>query len=737
MSVPSKVFWLRQSTAGALISIPVAVLAAAYLGEVLHLPEHGWKVFVGSVSLLVLPLFVVGTMFQRRQAQPLSDWLDHGASGDPRVDAQRFRALIRNPQDTVLLGTGFWLAGATVVVLASLLLTPEFGPFDVAATYAGCLSASIASGALIYCVARMGLADARAEAAKALPVELRAAEVRKFSLGAKLHIAFAAVGLLPLLLTAFLVQGVGEGSGVLTGQVFTVALLSGLFATVLAGALSRDLSGTANQLVASLERLAARDLTEGISVESDDEFGELGRACDRVAESLSHAVRRMSETAERVEDATHTLQNAGGSVTEASSRQARAAEDASDAVHQIARDAVAMAIHAASMDESVHESSSTIAESGAQQEELREMANRLFEEIDQAVPALAQIADSSADISARAQALTHSSDEAHQATQELAAAAGQIDQEAAQTGTLTESVVEASRRGRERVRSSDAGLESIRHAVTGSAQALEQLNERVGQIHEVVQLIEEVASETHLLSLNAAIIAAQAGDEGRGFAIVAGEVRGLAHRVTTRTQEISDLIQSVESSTGEAWNAMADTREAVNEGSELWRGAGVVLDEIAQAAQESGERVAEILRAIRTQGSATKHMDELMSGVSADVKAIAHAVHAANEGQLAVASVATSIRDVAGKVHGSAEEQSKAVLALRDGVLTVEEASRTIAEGLKNQDQSCKTAQSLAQQVNERAEEQGDAALQVADGVTNLAEATRALREEVSRFRWD
>ena len=736
MAAPSQVFWLRQSLAGAVISIPTALLTAAYLGEVLDLSEEGWRVFVGSVAVLVLPMFVFGNVIMKRRVQPLFDWLDHGCSGDPEIDAVRFRCLIRNPQDVVLMGFAIWMLGGTLIVLSSLLLTPEYGPLAVGATYIGCLTGSVVSGSIVYFVTRFHLRAARSQAGRELAPELRMKQVRNFSLGAKLHITFAAVGLLPLLLIAFLVQGQGEAESSLMGQVVVVAIFSGTFATILAAALSRDLSQTARQLVEGLERLAARDLTQRVGVESDDEFGELGRACDRVGDSLNHAVRRMSETAERVEHATGSLQEAGVSVTEASDRQASSAADVGQAVQQIARDAVAMAVHAASLDESVHESSSTITESGAQQEELREMANRLFEEIDQAVPALSRISESSEDISARAEVLTRSADEAHQATQELAVSADQIDREAAQTATLTESVVEASRRGRERVRDSDAGLETIRHAVSGSTQTLEQLNERVGQIHEVVQLIEDVASETHLLSLNAAIIAAQAGDEGRGFAVVAGEVRGLAHRVTRRTQEISELIEAVQSTTADAWAAMANTREAVNEGSELWKGAGVVLEEIARAALESGERVTEILRAIQNQGSATQQMGELMAGVTGDVKAIASAVQDASEGQTAVGTASTSIRDVAGMVHGSAEEQARAILALREGVLVVEEATRTIGEGLENQDRACQTAQTLATQVNARAEEQAGAATQVAEGVSSLAAATQALRDEVGRFRW-
>ncbi len=732
---PSQSYWLRQSALGAGVSIPMALLVSAYLGEVLDLSASGWRTFVGSVAALVLPFFAGGMWVITRRARPLLEWIDEGPSGDAELDRVRFRALMTSPQEGVLIGGATWLLGGAAVIGIAWTAIPEFGGFDAAATAAACFLACMASGAFTYALSCRLLAGVRSHAASVLPADLRESCVRRIPIGVKLQIGFLATGLLPLLITAFLVQARGAAIEGLSMQVFLVAGIAGTFAVGLAKLLAREMADNARRLLEGLERVAARDLSRPVALESDDELGELARACARLADGVGEAVRRMAETAERVDSATATLGAAGHRVTDASSRQAACVAQANQALEGISAEARAMTERSGRLKVSVEDSSSTIVEHSAASQELREMANSLFEKIDQAVPALAQIAEGSEHISARVQALSRSSDEASAATQELAVAAEQIDREAAETGRLASSVVEASERGRQHVRSSDAGMRSIQDAVGGSAQAIEDLHERVTEISAVVHLIEEVADETHLLSLNAAIIAAQAGDEGRGFAVVADEVRGLAERVTHRTREISKIIESVEGSTERVDTAMAQSLAAVGDGLELWKGAGTVLEEIAQSASESGERVSEILRAIRSQGSATQQMRELIGGVSSDVGAIAGAVEAQSEGQRSVVEISRQIRDVAELVHRSVEEQAAGNRRLQDGVGVVEEATRHIEEGLESQSEAVRSAVERMGEVHERADEQQQAAERVAEGVDELARDAEALRREVGRFQ--
>lgn len=732
---PGTSYWRRQSSLGAVVSIPMALLIAAYLGHVLSLNESGWRVFVGSVAVLVLPLFAIGIHVMKRNAIPLLALIDEGATGDAEIDRERFAALLRVPQDGVLITVATWLIGGSIVVAISWAATPDFGVFEAAATLAACLGASVACGTFIYGVSQRMLIDTRRAAARELPVELREAATRRVRIRTKLQVCFLTTSVLPLLLTVFLVDAQGGGQSNLSALVFLVAGLSGAFAMTLAWLLARDMADTTNSLLDGLARLASRDLRPLDLLEADDEFGELARACGRLSQGVGEVVQRMAESAARIGGAATTLGVTSARVQQASTRQTEGAELASQRLQAIATDAGQMTERSQRLQASVEESSSTIVEFSASSSELRTVANQLVELIDHAVSALAQIAEGTEHITARVEALTQLTDAANSAAEELGVSAEEIDREATETGRLAASVIEASQRGRDHVRRSDDGMRSIQDAVGASAAALEELHTQVRKISAVVEMIEEVAAETHLLSLNAAIIAAQAGEDGRGFAVVAGEVKGLATRVTRRTREISQIIESVETSAECSGAAMEESRLAVAEGLELWKGAGAALEEIAGAAGESGDRVNEILREIRSQGIATQQIRTLMSNVADDVGAIAEAVTSQSEGQRSMVSTANLIREVASIVHRSVEEQARGTATLQSGVAVVEEATRHIDDGLESQSEACRSASELIDDVHTRAAEQRVAAERVEVDAQRLAAEASALSSEAARFK--
>ncbi|MEM8175852.1 methyl-accepting chemotaxis protein, partial [Morganella morganii] len=129
----------------------------------------------------------------------------------------------------------------------------------------------------------------------------------------------------------------------------------------------------------------------------------------------------------------------------------------------------------------------------------------------------------------------------------------------------------------------DGSIERI-HAlvdeIRDSGTSLDSLQQDVQSIVSVLGVIRSIAEQTNLLALNAAIEAARAGEAGRGFAVVADEVRGLAARTTQSTQEITAMIERIRASTGQAINSMEAGVSRVNEGVSFARQAGVSINEI-------------------------------------------------------------------------------------------------------------------------------------------------------------
>ena len=148
----------------------------------------------------------------------------------------------------------------------------------------------------------------------------------------------------------------------------------------------------------------------------------------------------------------------------------------------------------------------------------------------------------------------------------------------------------------------------IANAQQLTARQMDTLNSKTGEIRQFVQLIKDVADQTNLLALNAAIEAARAGEQGRGFAVVADEVRKLAERTASATVQIAELIDTVIQKTGEAINHADATNAKVETGVTLSREAASKVELIKGNAEEISTRMGEITSSTAEQGIATNEM---------------------------------------------------------------------------------------------------------------------------------
>ena len=176
-------------------------------------------------------------------------------------------------------------------------------------------------------------------------------------------------------------------------------------------------------------------------------------------------------------------------------------------------------------------------------------------------------------------------------------------------------------------------LELIAQTVNESARIIEQLGKHSENISAIVNVIKEIADQTNLLALNAAIEAARAGEQGRGFAVVADEVRKLAERTTQSTKEISDMIGAIQQGTESAVASMQGGVSRVAEGVTLSRRAGEAIARIRQGTQDVRQSVGDISDAMGEQSQASneiargvEHIAQMAERNSTEVRATADTV---------------------------------------------------------------------------------------------------------------
>jgi methyl-accepting chemotaxis protein len=268
----------------------------------------------------------------------------------------------------------------------------------------------------------------------------------------------------------------------------------------------------------------------------------------------------------------------------------------------------------------------------------------------------AQVATASTQLHATADQLATASEEVATqsgavatAGEEMSATSGDIAQncnQAAEGSRLADTVATE---GSEVVRRTVEVMERIAQKVQSSARTIEGLGARSDQIGEIVGTIEDIADQTNLLALNAAIEAARAGEQGRGFAVVADEVRALAERTTKATKEIGDMIRNIQNETKGAVAIMEEGVREVETGTVEAGKSGAALQEILDQIHAVTMQVNQIATAAEEQTATTSEISHSILQMSEIVQQTAHGAQDSSEAASGLAKLAEELKGIVGQ----------------------------------------------------------------------------------------
>ncbi|MDF2396596.1 HAMP domain-containing protein [Pseudomonas sp. 3MA1] len=243
------------------------------------------------------------------------------------------------------------------------------------------------------------------------------------------------------------------------------------------------------------------------------------------------------------------------------------------------------------------------------QEKLRDTLQRISASAGQLASAAEEL-NSVTDESARG--LTQQNNEIEQAAtavNEMTSAVEEVARNAVSTSEASQNATQSAGDGRDMVQETVAAIERMTGDVQSTASLIGDLANESRDIGKVLDVIRGLADQTNLLALNAAIEAARAGEAGRGFAVVADEVRALAHRTQQSTSEIERMIGSIQSGTEHAVDSMRNSTERAESTLTIARNAGQSLDTINSAINEINERNLVIASAAEEQAQVAREVD--------------------------------------------------------------------------------------------------------------------------------
>ena len=249
-------------------------------------------------------------------------------------------------------------------------------------------------------------------------------------------------------------------------------------------------------------------------------------------------------------------------------------------------------------------------------ESLEKALRNVSEAVSATASASSQISSSTEEMAAGAQEQTSQAGEVASAVEEMAKTILENSRNAGTAAETAKQARQSAEQGGKVVGETVEGMKRIAEVVNKSAVTVKELGKSSDQIGEIISVIDDIADQTNLLALNAAIEAARAGEQGRGFAVVADEVRKLAERTTKVTKEIAGMIKKIQSDTGGAVESMQQGTKEVQVGIDLADKAGRSLQEIVEISQKVTDMVTQIAAASEQQSSASEQISKNVEGIS-------------------------------------------------------------------------------------------------------------------------
>ncbi len=260
---------------------------------------------------------------------------------------------------------------------------------------------------------------------------------------------------------------------------------------------------------------------------------------------------------------------------------------------------------------------------GALNETKNELGRLLGSAMGEVSGTATQVASASEELSATVHQMTRRLDEQTKRSAQVATASTEMSQtvvdiarNASEIAASAAGTLKTAETGEGVVRQTVSEVRMISDSVARSAEGITALGERSKQIFEIVDVIKDIADQTNLLALNAAIEAARAGEQGRGFAVVADEVRKLAEKTTKATAEVGEMIGAIQNETDRAVHAMNESQSRVEKGVSLSTEAGEALRKILESVRGLQSMVQQI-------ASATEEMSTVSDSISSDIEMIA------------------------------------------------------------------------------------------------------------------
>jgi methyl-accepting chemotaxis protein len=512
--------------------------------------------------------------------------------------------------------------------------------------------------------------------------------------------------------------------------VLTVALL-GLLFTIFRNSLIAPLKKTVH-MISELEQ-GHLDVRLGLT--GKDEINHMGQAMDAFADDLQNRVKGVNAVSLQLVEVSGNIATASKSVDASAKAQVEGVDKTAAAVEKISNSTKHIGEGVAVLAASVAESTASAVEMSASSEQLAATAEDLASNVEEVGASITEIATSIRQVADNTDTLKESSDATTSSASQMDALAKQMEENITSAAGITDVVLQDAEAGRATVEASITGISQILDASQVTSRAISVLSEKIINIGTILAMIEAVTEETSLLALNAAIIAAQAGQHGKGFSVVAEEIRELSDRTGNSTREIAEVINEVRQETEKVVQAIALTEKSISEGEELSRASGAALQKIVEGVQEVDRRMEQISSATREQTLGSRSILTEMEKVAEMVDQTVSATREQTRSAKNIMASVEHMNELTFQVKTSTSEQSGGSKSIARAMEEINRLLQEINQACENQSQESTEITHAIEQIHRYVDANLKATGSLQEAVSELDSQVQVLKTEMGTFR--
>ncbi|HEX8172728.1 MAG TPA: methyl-accepting chemotaxis protein [Thermoanaerobaculia bacterium] len=514
-----------------------------------------------------------------------------------------------------------------------------------------------------------------------------------------------------------------------------ITLLVLIGASLLAWLAARLIIKPILALVETARQIAKGDLTQRARIDTGDEIGSLAEAFNAMAANLERTVKNLGQSQAKLKSVVETVQSRSQSVIRRVDDESAIIADTYHSIDQLNSGVRKITDNVEALSASSEETSSSMLEMVASMEEVSRHTDTLWTSVEETASATHEMVSSINEVDQNVVYLTNFVTDTSSSMVEMSASIAQVETNAARSYDLALAVADAAESGMRAVRETMEGMEQIRKSVLEANAVVARLGDRSAAIGKILNVIDDVAEQTNLLALNAAILAAQAGEYGKGFSVVAAEIRELSERTASSTRDIANLIRGVQDEVENALRATSSGSQLVEDGVALSHEAGRALNNILESAAKASNMGKEIASATREQATGSETVTRAVDRLQEMVGQINSATRQQAQGSDHIMRAVESMREVTKYVRQAMVEQKSGSSMISAAAERMIDMIHEIFQVAADQANESEKIVATMQQVRAIADVNRSTAADMSDAVGLLNDAIRSLDDEVRKFR--